>query len=107
MSDDVRLSGFLDKELDAKQLAEMKNHVERDTATKTKVDVMRGNDDLMREALDEPMQEGVPDRFIAQLIAALKAALALWLTKFLNLLLSMTISRFDGVLAEQWLRASL
>jgi hypothetical protein len=65
MSDDDRLSGFLDGELDAEQLAEMKSRSERDAATSAKLERMRGNDGLVRAAFDGPMREDVPDRFSA------------------------------------------
>jgi hypothetical protein len=65
MSDDDRLSGFLDRELDAQQLAEMRSHVAGDVATNAKVERMSRNDDLIRAAFDGPMRERLPDRFNA------------------------------------------
>ena len=65
MSDDDRLNGFLDGELDTGQLAEMKSRFERDTATSARLERMRETDELVRAAFDGPMQEGVPDRFSA------------------------------------------
>jgi hypothetical protein len=65
MNDDNNLSAFLDGELDATQLIEIRSRAERDLAINAKLERMRKTDDLVRAAFDTPMQEGVPDRFTA------------------------------------------
>jgi hypothetical protein len=65
MSDDNNLSAFLDGELDAGQLADIRSKAESDLAINAKLQRMREADDLVRAAYNNPMQEDVPDRFIA------------------------------------------
>jgi hypothetical protein len=65
MNDDHNLSAFLDGELDGEQSLEMKSRAESDLAVNAKLERMRETDDLVRAAYDKPMQEDVPDRFIA------------------------------------------
>ncbi len=65
MNGDDKLSAFLDGELDAEQLAEIKSRAERDPLINAKLERMRETDELVCAAFDAPMHEDVPDRFIA------------------------------------------
>ncbi len=71
MSEDEKLSGILDGELGPEELAEMEAVLECDATLKARLAEMRRADDLARIAYAEPMDEGVPDRFMKAIDAGL------------------------------------
>lgn len=71
MSDDEKLSGFVDRELDAKEQAEMAAAIEGDHSARDKLARMQRTDDLVRAAHERPMNEAVPDRFLRAIDAGL------------------------------------
>jgi anti-sigma factor RsiW len=73
MNEDEKLSGFIDRELENKELADMEALIARDAQAQARVSRMQGNDRLVRAAFDTPMEEAVPDRFLAAIDAGLAA----------------------------------
>lgn len=74
MTDDEKLTGFLDRELDRVTQADVETWAAREALTATRLSQLRANDDLVRAAFDTPMHEGVPDRFAAVIDAGLASA---------------------------------
>ena len=70
MTDDEKLSGFIDRELDRSAHARVDALI-RAPAAAALLSRLRGNDDIVRAAFDAPMHEGVPDRFAAAIDAGL------------------------------------
>jgi hypothetical protein len=73
MNEDEKLSGFIDRELESNELADMEALIARDAQAQTRVSRLQGNDRLVRAAFDTPMEEAVPDRFLAAVDAGLAA----------------------------------
>jgi hypothetical protein len=71
MTEDEKLSRFLDNDLGDDERAELQSVVSTDAIAKTKLERMRANDDLVRKAFDAPMREDVPDRFLNAIDAGL------------------------------------
>lgn len=74
MSDDEKLSGFVDRELDPKEQADMAAALERDQGAREKLARMQRTDALVRAAHDGPMREAVPDRFLRAIDAGLASS---------------------------------
>lgn len=64
MSEDEKLNGFLDHELDKKEHSEVEALIAHEDGAKARLARMQINDDLVRSAHDAPMAEEVPDRFL-------------------------------------------
>jgi negative regulator of sigma E activity len=71
MSDDEKLSGFVDRELDGKTQADLEALIAQDDQIKARLSRIQTNDDLVRKAFDAPVTEAVPDRFVAAIDAGL------------------------------------
>ena len=74
MTDEKDLTGFLDRELDPVDHAEVEARAKRDPDTAARLVRLRANDDLLRAAFASPTHEGVPDRFAAVIDAGLANA---------------------------------
>ena len=70
MTDDEKLNGFIDRELDRSAHARV-DALTQEPAAAALLSRLRGNDDFVRAAFDAPMHEGVPDRFAAVIEAGL------------------------------------
>jgi hypothetical protein len=71
MTERVKLSGLIDRELDQAERTDIETLVTGDPESAALVSRMRRNDDLVRAAFAVPMGEDVPDRFTSAIDAGL------------------------------------